>query len=287
MADEGGREWVEKAALGALAVIIVVFALAYLWPKPTTEYERYGVRVVSEMPLERLQAMHYIALYNTTVSASELTCKFELSAISEPSLQGYRIRIDEGDQGLYLGEKEARIRGGSDEEILESCHVFACLREGIECMDFGELEDYFRGADGMSVILDEDAGVKAGRGYAEIMGALSFMQTKRADLNRNEAVEQWEVDENDFFIYPFLMSNGTCRTQPFSTVLQNWSGTNQTYDCSNIGPAVVLRPSNTSSIRLSGGQVVLTGDDDRLHSASVILRDVIAPEWIRRLYGYR
>jgi len=270
--------------LGCL--IVVVYALAYVTPKPTTDSMQYGVKVVSEIPLERLQWMDYIALYNTTNSPAELTCKFELSAISKPDPRGYRISIEDGDYGLFLKEKTATIKGRNEEEVLTACHVFACLRDGIECPNFVVLEKLLREAPSMSVILDSNVGITGGRGYAEIMAALSYLQSKHADLNGDGNLTQSEVDANNYFIYPFIKEGDVCRAQSFNTVIQNWSGQNATVNCSAVNPAIELTYSNVSAIRVDGGKVIISGSDDDVHTGSIIVRDTIAPEWIRRLYGF-
>jgi hypothetical protein len=289
MADGEGESGDGRAA-GVIKLLLVFFvvltALAYFTPKPSEETVISGVKVVSEMPLERLQGMQYIALYNTTASPAELTCKFELSAISKPAIKGYKIRIGEGDPGIYLGADEAFIKGRTGAEILSACHVFACLRDGLECPNFMLVDSFFRNADSMSVILDERVGSEGGRGYAEVVGALSFLQSRRADANGDWFVNQSEVDANDFFIYPFLMDGDICLTQPFNNLIQNWSGTNQTYECGNIAPAVVFTSSDEGAINVVGNQLVISGSDKQIHTGGIVVRDVIAPEWIRRIYGY-
>jgi len=284
--DEGGSRF-ERIMLTIIGVVFIVFILAYVVPKSTTESVHSGVKVVSEIPLEKLRTMQYIALYNTSTSPGELTCKFELSAISQGDINGYRIRIMQGDQGVYIKEREAQIKGANDDEILEACHEFACLRDGIDCPDFKELGAFFAQPPSMSVILDTSAGRATGRGYAELMGALSYLQIKMADTNHDEYINQSEIDGNEFFIYPFLKEGDMCRAQPFNTLMQNWTGRNETVNCSLIGPAIVLAYSNESSIRVDGNQVMLEGSDDAAHTESIIIRDIIAPDWIRRLYNMR
>ncbi len=281
----------EKAAtvvkvLGA--ILVLLFALAYFIPKPSTQQVMYGVKIVSEIPLERLALMEYLAMDNDTKTPAELTCKFELSAVSKPDPSGYRVRISEGDYGIYLRQKDADIKGRSQQEILTACHVFACLRDGIECPNFMLLKSLIDGSDSMSVILDEGVGAAGGRGYAEIIGTLSYIQSSKVDTNGNEILEQDEVDANEFFIYPFVRTSEGCLTQPFNNLVQNWSVKKETVNCDRISPAIVIEVSNKSAITVDeGGRIVLSGSDDQIHTAAIILRDVLAPEWIRRIYGYR
>jgi hypothetical protein len=289
MADETGEE--EKDNIGVILkivgiLVVVLFLLARFMPKSTSESVEYGIKVVSEIPFERLQSMKYIALYNTTNSAAELTCKFELSAISEPALNGYRIKIEDGETGIYLRERDATISGRNSREILIACHVFACLREGLECPNFMLVDNFFRKSESMSVILDEDVGAAGGRGYAEVVGALSFLQSRRSDTDEDGLVEQEEVDANNFFIYPFIKRGDLCYSQSFNNLIQNWSATNETHDCANIAPAIMLKISDEPGIFVKNSQVIITGDDDQIRAGAIIIRDVLAPEWVRRLYGY-
>ncbi len=284
--EEGGTK--AGGILGVLAIaLLVLFGLAYFTPTEKDEYVKYGVKVVSEFPLDEMRYRQYLAIYNDTKTASELTCKFELSAVSQPDPKGYRVRIEEGDYGVYLGAKEAYIKGRTGEELLNACHAFACLKDDIDCDEFHKIDYFIRNLDSVSVILDESVGDAGGRGYAEVMGALSFLQTKKVDVNRDGVVGQAEIDANNFFIYPFLRSNNRCTTQPFNTLVQNWTRKNETVDCSKITPAIIIMKSNESELMVWGERLVLSGEDEQIHTESIILRDIIAPEWIRRIYGYK
>jgi hypothetical protein len=285
--DEGGDGWFVTVGYALIILMFSLFILAYVMPKSTTESEMFGVRVVSEIPLERLQRMEYIALYNTTSTPAELTCKFELSAISKPDPRGYRIRIEEGETGITLREKDAVISGRTQGELLNACHAFACMRDGVECPNFMELDSFIRQAKSMSLIIDSKVDSVGGRGYAEIMYGLSYMQSRKADANGDGVINQSEIDANEFFIYPFLKEGDVCNPQPLNNLIQNWSRTNRTSDCSEISPAIMLVPSNRSAITVSGGQVVVSGDGDGIHTSSIILRDFISPELIRRMYGFK
>jgi hypothetical protein len=254
-------------------------------PKPAEESVLYGVKVTSEMPIERLQGMRYIALYNTTNSPAELTCKFGLSAISIPSVNGYLIKFEEGEAGIHLGLKSATIRGSTESELLMSCHVFACLRDGIECPNFLLLESFIDNADSISIILDSEVDQAGGRGYAELVGALSFIQSKRADRDGDGILEQAEVDANEFFIYPFIKEGDLCTAQPLNNMIQNWSRTNETVECARIAPSISLVDSDEQKIEATNERVILYGNGDKLHTSAIIVRDHLIPEWIRRVYG--
>ncbi len=274
-------------AIKAIAIIfIAIMVLAYVTPKPTNQNIMFGVKVVSEIPLEKLTQYKAIALFNESRTGEEITCKFELSAISTPSPNGYRVQIQEGDFGIYIGEKEAQIKGSNPSEILNACHAFACLRDGIDCPDdFLDVDDMIGEAKSISIILDENVRRAGGRGYVEIMGALSFYQNSRADKNKDGKVGQIEVNANEFFIYPFLMTDEGCIAQPLHNVLQNWSGSEDPIDCANIGPVIILEKADKASMKLEGNRLTLRGDDDLLHTQAIIVRDIISPRWIRRMYG--
>jgi hypothetical protein len=260
----GGKAENVLKVLAGLAIVLTVLAVL---TKPTTQTTQYGVKVVSEIPLDRLRGMKNIALYNTTATPAELTCKFELSSISTPDKRGYVISIQEGDTGLYLKSR--------------------CLRDGINCTQFTEVDSYLKNAQSMSVILDRGVDSTGGRGYAEIVGALSYLQTKKVDVNGDGNVTQAEVDANAFFIYPFIKDGDDCEPQPFNTLIQNWSRTNRTSKCTDIRPAILVVPGNESAMRIVEDQLVISGDGDAIHTSSIILRDEIAPEWIRNIYGFR
>ncbi len=282
---EGGG-WAQLALKAVLAAAAVVFVLAVVVPKNSTEYQVRGIKVVSEIPIERFERMDYLAMSNATATPAELTCKFELSAISQPDPRGYVVTVGEGDTGVYLKDKGASIKGATEEELLRACHVFACLRDGVECPDFDEAEAYINGSGSMSLILDERIDAAGGRGYAELMGALSFLQGVRADANRDGTIDQREIDANEFFIYPWFMVNGSCQQQPLNNLIQNWTRRNITADCAKITPAIMVVASNTSAIRVEDGKIVVAGNGDGAHTGAIVLRDIIAPAWIRRLYGF-
>lgn len=292
--EQEKREPQEDGGSKMLPIIIgaiIIFAILTSWERGGGETERYtvsGVPIESEMPLDQLERLKQIALYNTTTRFSEYTCKFGLSAISQPSRQGYLIKFDEGPMGVKIGRSEAVISGSTGNDLLKACHAFACLREGIDCpQDMNSLRWVVENAQSMSVIIDEEAGARAGRGFAEIEGVLSFIQSKKLDEDEDGVFTQQEVDANEYFIYPFIMENNTCRMQGFNNLVQTLDPSNRTFDCDSITPAIVLEHSGEKSISREGDRIILRGDDEALHSAAIILRDVISPEWIRHVYNLR
>jgi len=194
---------------------------------------------------------------------------------------------DEG-HGVYFGKDEAVIKGASDSELLSACHAFTCLREGIDCpSDFKSLKWMVQEADSISLIMDSDAKAKASRGYAELTGVLSYIQSQRVDTNNDGKIKQSEVDGNEFFIYPFLKTSQGCRMQPLNNVVQKLNGSNKTHECSEISPAIVLEKAENNSITVEDDRITIRGTDKGLHSGAVIVRDVLAPEWIRKVYNLR
>lgn len=282
--DGGSKAAFIIKVFGALLIIIMV--LAYVTPPQTQEYNIHGIRVISEIPLEDLKSHRSLTMSKDSASPEEVTCKFGLSAISTPSPGGYRIHIEEGEKGIYLGREEARIKGSNEKEVLSACHAFACIWGEMDCPDdFLIVHEMFEKAGSVSVIIGDDVGPAAGRGYVEVIGALSYLQTIRADINRDGRIEQIEADLNEFFIYPFLMTDAGCLGQPLHNVLQNWSGTDEAVDCEKIAPAIVIRGGDDDSMRLDGSRLILSGKDQSLHAMAIISRDIICPKWIRRMHG--
>ncbi|MCX6695816.1 MAG: hypothetical protein NTU61_05925 [Candidatus Altiarchaeota archaeon] len=288
---EGKGEEQERKIIRVLAIIAVIsvaaLAVGYFMNQPKVEkYSVSGVPVESELTLAEFQRMYYISLYNTTQSKAELTCKFELSAISSGDPRGYRIKIEEGETGIQLGRTSAVIRGRSDNELLKACHVFACMRDNLTCpQDFAALLWKVEGADSVGIVLDSSAGEEAGRTYAELMGVLGYMQAKHVDKNMDGIFSQDEINNNTFFIYPFLKVNDTCFMQPVHSLVQNLSGSNATYSC-DLPDAIYLLPSEEENrLAVEGSKIILSGDGRRIHTAGVILRDSLDPEWILRVYN--
>ncbi|MFC2162806.1 hypothetical protein ACFLRF_03920 [Candidatus Altiarchaeota archaeon] len=286
--ESGG--WWKREYWNLLPVAIVILLVAvYFMSKPVTDVEYHsGIKFVTEMPIEKLrqERYDYIALYNTTATKAELTCKFGLSAISTPDLRGYKVSVEEGDTGVYLGLQEASIKGATQTDILDACHAFMCVREDIDCVSFDSLRWFIRNSDSMSVILDPESGLGGGRAYSELIGALSFIQSKRIDKNLDGQLSQDEIDANEYFIYPFVIENGSCVPQPFHNLVENWSVDNETYDCGNISPAITVKLADVNSITLADGKLSISGDDEALHAGGIIVRDTISPDWIRRVYGF-
>lgn len=271
-----------------IVLFVAIMIAAVLTPKETTQSIKYGVKVVSEIPLENLQRVNMLTINNDSRTNAELTCKFELSAISTPGPSGYQVEVAEGDFGIYIGEKKAVIKGETQNQILTACHAFACLLDGIECPnDFLDIEDFISDKKAVSVILDENVGGAGGRGYAEIIGALSFYQSKNADKDGNGLLTQDEIDKNDFEVYPFLKSGENCLPQPYNNLLQNWNGSDESINCDEIGAQILIQKSDRGVLSASEQRITLEGSNDQIHTMSILLRDIISPEMVRRIYGFK
>lgn len=246
-----------------------------------------GVEVRSKIPLEKIQGWVDLALENTSGGA-ELTCNFELAAVSVPNRRGYKIRVERGEQGVYVREVEAYIQGKTDDELLDACHVFACLRENIKCPDnFTVIRKIIENTDDFNVIVDSDVSGAGARGYAEILGALGFLQASRVDINKDGFLDKGELAVNSVFIHSYVRENKfECVQQPLSNLVQaiNMSSNNSRRDCI-ISPGIYVTKSGVNEIRVDGYKIILAGDDEHLHTEAIILRDIISPKWIRAVYG--
>ena len=121
-------------------------------------------------------------------------------------------------------------------------------------------------------------------GYAEILGALGFVHARMVDTNGNGIIEQEEVDKNDVWIYPYVMSGDLCELQPFESAIEILNITNDTIRC-NFKSGIFLVKSDKNEITIEGKKITISGDDAHIRIASVIVRDILSPEWIRVYYG--
>lgn len=284
--EEENEAKIKRILIIIASLSVVIIAASYFLTRPAVEtYVVSGVTVNSEISQSDLQKRTYISLYNTTKSKAELTCKFELSAISVGDIRGYRIKIEHGENSIYLGKQSATISGLSEQDLLKSCHVFACMRDNITCpSDFTAFRQMVDNADSVGIVLDSSAGSDAGRGYAELVGILSYVQAQRVDRNFDGTLDQEEINNNTFFIYPFLKENDTCLMQPFHNLVETINKTNETYSC-NLEDAIYILKSDENKISINGSKIILSGDDTSLHTESIILRDSLAPEWILTVYN--
>ncbi len=272
----------------AVIIIAIILVAGYLY---TGTGDRYayrtvisGVKINSEIPLEDVQNLKTIALLNSSNNAA-ITCNFELSAISNSDRNGYLVKIENGKNAVYINPKITYIRGETDDEILNACHAFACLRDGIRCPDnFADIRDIMLNSDQMNLILDSNVTGKGIRAYTEISGALGYLQAIIIDKNKNGAIEPDEIDKNNILICPYLREGDICTLQPCRSIVKILNSTNETRDCS-IEPGIYIQISDNNEIRIDGKKIILLGDEEHIHTEAIIVRDVLSPKWIRVMYG--
>ena len=85
-------------------------------------------------------------------------------------------------------------------------------------------------------------------------------------------------------IFPHIKENNECKLQPISTTFQTLNATNETFNCNELHPSIILMKSERNAIEVNNGDVIISGDDDHIGSACIILRDAVSPEFIRSLY---
>ncbi|MBN2014993.1 MAG: hypothetical protein JW778_07420 [Candidatus Altiarchaeota archaeon] len=293
---EGPSEATEekKTSKAVISVIFLLVAMAAVSIYSTMQPVGYkytstvaGVSVHSQIPLEELQYRENVALYNNSDPAA-VTCNFELSAISIQDRLGYKILIEQGEQGIYIQTDKAYIRGMNYEETLQTCNIFSCLREGIECpSNLWSIRDSILKEKKINIAIDNELRGSAVQGYGDIMGALGYIQAENQmeDIDGNGRIENWELEESLIKIFPYIMEGDECKLQPITTGLQKLNATNETYNCRTLSPAIILQKADENKIDVNGDRMTIMGDDEHVGSAAIIVRDVISPELIRSLYG--
>lgn len=285
---EGEKGKISKAILAVIILSGIAVMAIHLKQPVTYPYTSTvaGVNVYSQIPISEIQYLKNIALFNNSNKAAT-TCNFELSAISTVDRYGYRVFIERGEKGIYVQRNAAYIRGNTDREILQACNVFSCIREGIECPDnLWEIRDIIVNSKRINVILDINLKGPALRGYGDVLGALGYIQGENVlrDINGDGKIERWEVEENLIRIFPHIKEDNECKLQPISTAFQKLNATNETFNCSELHPSIMLTKAEKNAIEVKNGDVIISGDDDHIGSACIILRDAISPEFIRSLY---
>lgn len=288
------------AIIGVILSIIAITSYFHTYAKYPYGTVIGGVRIDSNIPLEDVQTLKTIALLNSSNNAAT-TCNFELSAISirgqnsrsfdtrgaesNPDRMGYLVKIENGKKGVHIDQGTAYIRGETDDEILDACHAFACIRDGIKCPDnFKEVRDIMLNSDQMNLILDSNVTGEGIRAYAEIMGALGYLQAVLVDYDKDDVIEQTEVNKNSVWIYPYIREEENCILQPFRNIIEILNATNETRDC-NIEPGIYIQMSDNNEMKIEGGKIILSGDGEHIHTEAIIVRDILSPKWVRVMYG--
>lgn len=268
----------KKKVFALIIVSIVLLGSVYYYINyyPHSMYVG-GVRIHSQTPIseEDLQKWKKIALFNTS-DAGAITCNLELSAVSDLSNRGYKIYVEkDADKGIYISKTEAHIKGSTESDILDACHAFICLREGIKCPDnLRDIENIMLGGDNMSIIVDNDVVGSGVRAYVEIVGAFGYLQSSL-----------FGTEGKRVLIYLYLQEDDRCTLQDLQTMLQDVDGTNESIDC-NIPGGIYLLKSDKNEIQIKGDKIILLGDDEHLYTEAIIIRSILSPEYVRAQSGW-
>ena len=276
-----------KAASALVIVAVIAACAVYVYNQqdvPRYSKKVAGVQVYSNIPFEDFSKKKVVALIDMPGTKAETTCNFEISAVSTLDPKGYLVRMERKPAAVYLDWKEATLSGESDEEILAACHAFICLRDEIACSaDIMDIKNITLKNMDMVIVLDNRAGPAAMKGFVELSGALGFLQAQLVDKDRNGIVEQSEVNESKIHIYSYIMQGEVCKLQHFQDALQITNVTNDTTEC-NFKSGIILERSKSNAITIDGRRIIISGDDEHIFIASVIVRDILSPEYVRFLH---
>ncbi|HIE33924.1 MAG TPA: hypothetical protein EYP86_02145 [Candidatus Altiarchaeales archaeon] len=275
---------ISKTFIIGLILIFVVIGITLFLNLNTQGYkykiEVAGVPVYSKIPLDDFAEINVFFLKKNPDMAATI-CNLELSAVSDVKEFGYRVLIESGNKGIYIGNSETYIRGDNYDEILMACHSFICLNKGINCS-----EDMYKIVGAIikkrvaNVIIGENISGAGLRGYAEIMGALGYLQAAQLrDLNRDSIIDKNETRKTLILILPYIQNGTKCDLKPITTRLQKYNQTNTSVDCYIVTPSIRLVKSDKRAIRFENGDLILEGSDEDLNTESIIVRDIIAPEF--------
>ncbi|MEM2918036.1 MAG: hypothetical protein QXY62_00840 [Candidatus Altiarchaeota archaeon] len=275
----------------ALILAIVAIALGFFSYRSLFSNENYpyteiisNIPLYSKIPIEDLHKWKKTAVFKTDNKAG-ITCNFEISAISSPSVDGNRIEIKKGKEGIYIREKSAVISGSDDIEILNACHVFSCLLANVSCHEnFLEIKNLIPYENKMNIVVDEKLSQNGVKAYSEILAAYGFIQAGIVDIDRDRKFSEYEKAINKVFIYPYVKNGDNCTRQKFKNLIQETEG-NITLQCEEIDSGIFIQYSNETKIEVREDKIYILGNDDRIQKAAIIVRDIIAPDWIRTLYG--
>lgn len=271
-----------------IILAVVIFAVRY-FNRPIDEYPYTstvsGVPVKSKIPIDSMQNWGSIALLSSEDLAT-IACNLQLSAISGGSTPGgYPVDITYGEPYIVINNGGVVISGETKSDLLYVCHAFSCLKSGIACPDdLSEIQRILWDVKHINVVIDENISSGVGRAYAELLGPLSYYQAQRVDTNGDGELSQDEIAANDVFIYPYIQYGDTCVLQPLNNIVQKLKPTNQSRDC-DISPAIYFEESNKSELVVNGDKIYFRGNPDSLEIQSIIVGNIVAPEWIIKFRG--
>jgi len=226
-----------------------------------------GIDVRSKIPLASIQNFKTITLLNSSDEAIT-SCNYELSGLSILDIKAYLVRIERDNPGVYIKDDGAWIRGRNNQEILEACSAFACLREGIICPDsLLQLPGILASQERINLIIDSSLGEKSfQRGIITVGYALGTVQS-----------------QSKAPIYTWLMHDDTC----FLATVLNSSGLSKPNGTENVScdslDGISLRNSSRGEIKIHGNGIILQGNDDQVYAETVIVQNIIAPDLRERL----
>lgn len=272
--------------LAMIAIALGFFSYKLFFSNENYPYTEIisNVPIYSKIPIENLHNWQKTTVFKTDNRAG-ITCNFEISAISTPSVDGNKIEIKKGKKGIYIRERSAIISGNNDNDILSACHVFSCLLANISCQEnFLEIKNLIPYEDKMNIVLEEKLSQNGVRAYSEILAAYGFIQAEIVDIDRDRKFSEYEKAINKVFIYPYIKNGDNCTRQKFKNLIQETEG-NITLLCDEIYSGIFIQHSNETKIEIKENKIYILGNDNKLQKAAIIVRDIIAPDWIRTLYG--
>ena len=280
-----------KVVLVILFVVLAFLSYRYFSSQKETSTVIYGVKVVSDVPIAdsivKIQSIG-VALLKTELKGG-ITCNLELLSSLVENQRGYPVSIQEGEQGVYLYENAAYLKGMGERELITACNAFNCIANNITCpSDISLLGRFLSSSDEVNLVLDSTGGQNAGREYAEIMGALAFIQVEKIDVNKDGIPSQYEITNlsgNFLAIRPYVMYNQTCKPQQLHNLVETYEPLeNESVDCGRLMNSIFVLNSTENKIVLDQSNIFLFGNNDHIYDEAVILRDALSPRWIRVLY---
>jgi len=245
------------------SILIIAFISGCVENENKYKYSKTisGINVYSQIPVSEVENWDDVLLIhkdNDTI----IRCNLELSAVSHSNYNGPEISIGKGDRtGIYIHENSAAIKGVNDADITRACHAFVCLKEGLTCPEnLSKIKEIIN-TNHLNIILDNTTSGKSVHGYIELFEAFGHVRVSSIDL--------------------YLMDNQKCelmsKLRRVDVVYQSINITGKTVNDCDIDGILILKSDN-NEIKVTGKQIILSGDDEHLHSEEMLVFDIIAPE---------